>query len=207
MRTNLWWAVLLLAPGLMAQSAVNSKSTREQGGSSVSVKDFEELRRALAAQQEEMEHLKQELQEKDQAIEQAKQAALDAQQKVNSLVSAAAEPSNQKSTVTTLQAEVSQLKTATNNVALGLQEQQRETKELQSPLAIHYKGITLTPGGFLESATIFRTHNENGDMTSTFANIPFGGSANSHLSEFRGSARQSRITLLGEGKTGDWKLS
>ncbi len=207
MRTNLWWAVLLLAPGLMAQSAVNSKSTREQGGSSVSVKDFEELRRALAAQQEEMEHLKQELQEKDQAIEQAKQAALDAQQKVNSLVSAAAEPSNQKSTVTTLQAEVSQLKTATNNVALGLQEQQRETKELQSPLAIHYKGITLTPGGFLESATIFRTHNENGDMTSTSANIPFGGSANSHLSEFRGSARQSRITLLGEGKTGDWKLS
>jgi hypothetical protein len=207
MKTNVWWAVLLLAPGLMAQSGVHAKKTREPARAAVSEKEFEDLRRTLSAQQEEMEDLKQELQKKDQAIEQAKQAAQDAQQKVNSLMGTAAEQSTQKNSVAILQADVSELTTTTANVTMGLQEQQKETKELQSPLAIHYKGITLTPGGFVESATMLRTRNENGDVTSTFANIPFGGSANSHLSEFRGTARQSRIALLGEGKAGDWKIS
>ncbi|MBZ5597300.1 MAG: hypothetical protein LAN83_03160 [Acidobacteriia bacterium] len=203
MRTHLWWVVLLLAPGLMAQSAANSKHARPEAAASVSVKDFEEMQRALAAQQEELTNLRQELQ---QAVGQVKQMALEAQQKAASL-EGTAEQDRARNEVTALQADVSQLKTATASVALGLQEQQKETKALESPLAIHYKGITITPGGFLEAASIYRTHNENGDVTSTFANIPLGGSANSQLSEFRGTGRQSRIALLGEGKAGDWKLS
>jgi hypothetical protein len=74
-------------------------------------------------------------------------------------------------------------------------------------MAIRFKGITLTPGGFFEAAGIYRTHNENGDVTSTFGNIPFSGTANSHLSEFRGAARQTRISMLAEGKIHDWKAS
>ena len=82
MRTHLWWVVLLLAPGLMAQSAANSKHARPEAAASVSVKDFEEMQRALAAQQEELTNLRQELQ---QAVGQVKQMALEAQQKVASL--------------------------------------------------------------------------------------------------------------------------
>jgi len=58
----------------------------------------------------------------------------------------------------------------------------------------------LTPGGFIEAASIFRSSNQNADMGSTFGNIPFGGTANSNLTEFRGSARQSRLSLLAEGR-------
>ena len=61
------------------------------------------------------------------------------------------------------------------------------------------KGFTLTPGGFLEAAAIYRTANENADMGSSFGGVPFDGTANSHLPEFRGSARQSRLSLLAEG--------
>jgi hypothetical protein len=61
----------------------------------------------------------------------------------------------------------------------------------------------LTPGGFLESTAIFRSRNENSDVGSTYGNIPFDGTANSDLTEFRGTARQSRLSLLAEGKT-DW---
>jgi hypothetical protein len=61
------------------------------------------------------------------------------------------------------------------------------------------KGFTLTPGGFLEAAGIFRSSNQNADVGSTFGNTPFDGTGNSHLSEFRGSARQSRLSLLAEG--------
>jgi len=72
---------------------------------------------------------------------------------------------------------------------------------------IRYKGVTLTPGGFIEAAMLYRSANENADIGSTFANVPYEGTANSHLSEFRGTARQSRLSLLVAGKVGDWKMS
>jgi len=77
----------------------------------------------------------------------------------------------------------------------------------EGPLAIHFKGITLTPGGFLDATGIYRTHNENADGGSTFAGIPFSGTANSQLSEFRGTGRETRLSLLTEGRIKDWKAS
>ena len=62
-----------------------------------------------------------------------------------------------------------------------------------------YKGISFAPGGFFDGTAIFRSANENADIQSTFANIPLQGSANSHLREFRGTARGSRLNLLSEG--------
>ncbi len=62
-----------------------------------------------------------------------------------------------------------------------------------------YKGLTFAPGGYIEAAGIFRSANENADIQSTFGDIPLQGTANSHLTEFRGTARGSRINLLGEG--------
>jgi hypothetical protein len=66
---------------------------------------------------------------------------------------------------------------------------------------LHYKGLTFAPGGYIEAAGIFRSANENGDIQSSFGNIPLHGTANSHLTEFRGTARGSRINLLGS----DWR--
>jgi hypothetical protein len=68
------------------------------------------------------------------------------------------------------------------------------------------RGFSLTPGGFLEAATIFRSANQNADMGSTFGNTPFEGTANSKLTEFRGSARQSRLSLLAQGPIGESTL-
>jgi hypothetical protein len=75
------------------------------------------------------------------------------------------------------------------------------------PADIHFKGVTLTPGGFIEAAALYRSANENADIGSTYGNVPFDGSANSNLSEFRGSARQSRLSLLVGAKAGDSKVS
>ncbi len=77
----------------------------------------------------------------------------------------------------------------------------------QGPAEIRYKGITFVPGGFIEAATIYRSANENADMGSTFGNVPYEGSANSYLSEFRASARQSRLSLLVSGKTSRLTMS
>ena len=77
----------------------------------------------------------------------------------------------------------------------------------EKPVSIRFRGVTLTPGGFFDATGIYRTHNENADVDSTFAGIPFSGTANAHLSEFRGSARASRFSLLAEGKFNNWKRS
>ena len=64
----------------------------------------------------------------------------------------------------------------------------------------YFKGITLTPGGFLEAAGIYRSRFQGDDIASSF-NVPFPGQSHaSHASEGRFSARQSRISLLAQGK-------
>lgn len=61
-----------------------------------------------------------------------------------------------------------------------------------------FKGIYLSPGGFVAVESVFRSANQNADMLSTFGNTPLRGSANPHLTEFHGSARQTRLALLAE---------
>src|SRR2546426_9950033 len=63
---------------------------------------------------------------------------------------------------------------------------------------IRFKDVYLAPGGFVEATTIWRAQNENADVGSTYGNIPLSGSTNSKMSEFRGPARQSRLSLLAE---------
>jgi hypothetical protein len=74
------------------------------------------------------------------------------------------------------------------------------------PTSIHYKGVTLTPGGFMAAETVWRQKALGADINTPFNNIPFDGSSNSHLTEFFGSGRQSRISMLVEGKMDNVKI-
>ncbi len=61
------------------------------------------------------------------------------------------------------------------------------------------KGITITPGGFLAAESIYRSKNEASDISSSFSKIPFDNSALAHTNELRGTARQTRLSLLVQG--------
>jgi len=76
----------------------------------------------------------------------------------------------------------------------------------EPPTAIHVKGITLTPGGFMEGAAVWRQHALSSDVVTPFNTIPFSGASQSHMSEFNVSGRQSRISMLVEGKLHDVKI-
>jgi hypothetical protein len=66
--------------------------------------------------------------------------------------------------------------------------------------AFHAGPVTVTFGGYTELATIYRNRNETADVGSNFNGaIPYGNSPNQHLSEFRESARQSRLSILAQG--------
>jgi hypothetical protein len=56
--------------------------------------------------------------------------------------------------------------------------------------------VTLTPGGFIESAGLYRNKNMTSDVDTKFNSIPFYNSSNADVDENRFSARQSRLSLL-----------
>src|SRR5277367_4959801 len=69
-----------------------------------------------------------------------------------------------------------------------------------NPIAIHYKGISLTPGGFLAAEAVFRNKAIGADINTPFNNVPFAGNPGGQTTEWNTSARQSRLSLLAEGK-------
>jgi hypothetical protein len=63
-----------------------------------------------------------------------------------------------------------------------------------------YKGLTITPGGFFALEGLYRTNNLESDIASPWNSIPFANNKVGHTGEGRLSERQSRLSLLVEGK-------
>jgi hypothetical protein len=58
---------------------------------------------------------------------------------------------------------------------------------------------------FIEAASIFRTRNETADIASDFnTGIPMPNNPNYHLSEFRESAHQSRLSIVARGSVDEF---
>jgi TolA-binding protein len=74
------------------------------------------------------------------------------------------------------------------------------------PTSIQFKGITLTPGGFFAAETVWRSKALASDVNTPFNSAPFEGASNAHMSEFQASGRQSRISMLMEGKLDNVKI-
>ncbi len=70
------------------------------------------------------------------------------------------------------------------------------------PATIKYKGVNLTPGGFLAAETVARSRATSGDINTPFTGIPFTANDLAHVSENNFTGRQSRISLLVQSKVG-----
>ncbi|MGO9317943.1 MAG: hypothetical protein ACLPXT_07150 [Terracidiphilus sp.] len=163
---------------------------------------IQSLRRDLEGQ---INSLKTSLAEKDAQLRQAQQAAADAQAAAGKAEAAASAQqqavTDNAAAVTTLQSSVNDLKGAQVSLATTVSDETSKIKkEMANPATLHYKGVNLTPGGFLAAETVYRTKATGGDIPTAFSAIPYEGADAYSLSEFYGSARQSRITLLAEGK-------
>lgn len=76
------------------------------------------------------------------------------------------------------------------------------TRDSLGPSSFAYKGVAITPVAFFAMEALWRQRNETADVGSSFNGIPFNGSTNGQLSEFRVSARQSRLGLAAQGRAG-----
>jgi len=170
------------------------------------------MQQVLDAQQQQINQLMQQVRTRDKTIDQLQQqvsqvqsAASQAKQKADAASSQANQA--QQSEVTALKGDVTDLKENLTNTAASLQDTQKTMGELQSPIALRFKGITITPGGFLAAETVWRQRGLASDVNTPFNSLPFPGSSASNLSEFFASGRQSRVSMLAEGKLKDLKMA
>jgi Skp family chaperone for outer membrane proteins len=158
--------------------------------------------------QGQIDGLKGDLAAKDQQLRQAQQTATDAQAAA-AKAEADATAQQQATTdnaaaVSTLQTTVTDLKDNAVSLATTVSDETASIKKsIANPTTLHYKGIALTPGGFAAGETVYRTKATGGDIPTAFNALPYEHADAYSLGEFYGSARQSRVTLMAEGKT-DW---
>jgi hypothetical protein len=104
--------------------------------------------------------------------------------------------------VTTLQSTVSDLKTNQLSLATTVSDETTTLKKaIGSPDAINYKGVTISPAGsFIEAATVWRQAATGDDINTGATTVPLQNADGAQMSEFFGSARQSRIAMKFSGK-------
>jgi len=167
---------------------------------------LEELRQALQSQQEQLAQLKEELAKRDHQIDEAREAAGAANARAAEASTKAIEAVNTtaevKSTAVSLNSTVSDLKASNEALKTTVATEQAEAKKAEEtgPASIKIKGITLTPGGFLAAESVWRQRAVSGDVNTPLTGIPFPNNPLSKTTEFNASGRQSRLTLLVEGK-------
>ncbi len=202
--------ILLLATTLAAQTSASAKPKKAKAASAaVTAADVQALKDALAAQQaalnsqqKQIQALQDELRRKDQAVQQAQTAATDASGRADAAQAAATQ---QQQAVGDLKSDVAGLKSTVDGTVLALQDTQKKVSE--SPLAIHVKGITITPGGFLAAEFVRRSRALAADVNTPLNGLTMPGASQSSLAEFFGSGRQSRVSMLAEGRLASAKIS
>jgi hypothetical protein len=203
-------ALAIFIASAWAQTSTPTKPKKAKPA--ITAADVQQLKDAIASQQamlaqqqQQIQQLRDELHSKDQSVQQVQSVATEAASKADA---AQAQASQQQQTVVELKTDVADLKTNVNNAALSIQETQKNiTAAVESPLALRYKGITITPGGFLAAEFVRRTRALASDINTPFNSLTMPGASQSSISEFFGSGRQSRISLLAEGKLSSAKLS
>ena len=199
-------ATALLAASLVSLNAYAgdppAPATKKQAAKKPPKPTVEEQIQSLREElQSQIDGLKQDLASKDTQLRQAQQTAAEAQAaaaKAQTDATAQQQAATENAAaVSTLQSTVTDLKgNAVSLVTTVSDENAAIRKAIESPDSIHYKGITLSPAGsFVEAATVWRSAATGGGINTPFTGIPLENANAANMSEFYGSARQSRLAL------------
>ena len=200
-------------PATAAQPAKPKAAKKAESSNAAIAAQLEELRQTLQSQQEQLQMLKEELTKRDRQIDEAREAAAAANARATEASTKATEAVNTtaeaKSETVSLNSSVSALKASNEVLKTTVAKEQADAQKASEdgPSTIKYKGVSLTPGGFIAAETVYRQRAESADINTQLNGIPFPGNALSKVSENVFSARQTRATLLAESKVGSAKLT
>jgi hypothetical protein len=208
-------ACLVASTFAAGQGSNGSKSietkTKKSSSEAVAAR-LSEMQKAIEAQQQQIQHLVEQVQTRDGQIQelqqQMNQVRTSASQAQQAADAATSQNTQEEQKITAIRSDVSGLQGTVGNAAVAIQETQKSVNAaLESPLALHYKGISITPGGFLAAEFVRRSRALASDVNTPFNSLTVPGASQSSLSEFFGSGRQSRISMLAEGRLQSAKLS
>ena len=168
-----WCVVPLLATSLVAQTAAKPKPRKSSSkAATITAQDVQELRDALAAQQQQIQQLQQQMQSRDAALQQAQQAAQQAQQQLQQTQAAATDAqqkaasaellaNSQKDTVDKLNNNMQDVQTTLTNTALSSQDDQKRVSALEGLVGrFRFNGDVRVRGeSFFQDATGFADRN------------------------------------------------
>ncbi len=216
-------ALALIASLANAQSTDNVASTHKTKKATAHKKttahkpsatelQLETLRSQMKEQQAQIDALRTQLSARDQQVAAAQSTtataqaqAADASAKVDAVQATVQQTTTQVDTLTTKVNDVQQNTTALQDTVIANQAQTQQ--QINSPTAIHYKGVTITPVAFFALEGVYRQRSVNSDINTPFNSIPFPSADEGHVSELNFSGRQSRLGGLFEGNAGKYKLS
>ncbi len=171
-----------------AQSGSGAGASAQGGAVSATEAEIRELREQLKVQQEEIDALKAELRGR---VGVPAAAAGEGPGAVASPAAAAAAGPPSRSAVRTV-AHAAEPNPVANSIAVA-----------RAPVAkpeegIAFKGVRLIPGGYVAAETATRTRALNASINTPFNATPYMNSGDAHVTEFEGTGRQSRLSLLAE---------
>jgi hypothetical protein len=174
--------------------------------------ELREMKESLRAQQEQIDALKSQISAKSSDVTAAQQTAADAQAQAAAAAASAAQAQAAATATSTkvdaVSSSVTQLQTTTSTLNDTVATAQKKFEdEIESPAALHYKGVNITPGGFVAFEGVWRQHSVNSDINTPFNSIPLPSANEGHVSELNFSGRQSRLSVLVAGDAGKYKLS
>src|SRR6266704_2868967 len=200
-------------PAKAAHPAKPKTATKADKSDAAIAAQLEERRQTLQSQQEQLQMLKEELAKRDRQIDEAREAAAAANAHAAEATTKATEAANataeMKAAEATLNTTVTDIKAGNEILKTTVATQQAEAKKAEEtgPATIKYKGVNITPGGFLTPETVFRQRAASADINTPLTGIPYPGNALSKVTENNFTARQSRITLLVDTKIGSAKAT
>jgi hypothetical protein len=208
-------ALLISTSGpVIAQTAsAPAKTTKKKVvKETTSEREIRELREQMQAQQSQIDALQSQLSSKTAQASSAQQAATDAQTKADAAAASAQQATSAASDAAAKTDSLTQQVNDMKSTEAGVQEtiinnQKNIMDAIDSPLALHYKGVTITPGGFVAAEGVWRQHSVNSDINTPLNSIPFPGANEGHVSELNFSGRQSRLSALVQADTGKFKLT
>jgi hypothetical protein len=168
-----------------AQPAAAASSTQP-----ITAADVQALKDALAAQQQRIQALENALHDRNQPAG-------------NAVVT----PVSSASDATIKNAVYAVQDQSPANPTSGSDAPQTYDKRMEGPLTIHFRGINITPGGYVASEFVRRSRALGADISTPFNSVTMPGASQSQVSEFFGSGRQSKITTFVDGRMKDVDLS
>jgi hypothetical protein len=108
-----------------------------------------------------------------------------------------------------VQSDLSDVKTALNATNDAQKKTDKAVGELEHPNSLAFKGVRLTPGGFVDFTAYWRQHATNSGPATMFNAIPLGNAyaGVGGLTEYGQTARVSRLTLRADSEAGKTKLT